>query len=82
MSDTTWIINYGGIVLKGRFEGEEFEKASVKFSLVRADTGKVIEEIPMIPVKELLSCVYVIGLSLQKYEAQLVKDLQRMKGEQ
>ena len=77
MSDTTWIINFGNVRLEAIFRGNDLRIASVEFML-KNPIGHIIQQLPVIPVQQLLNVSYVIEKSIRIYELQIESELHRM----
>ena len=77
MSDTTLVINFGNIYLEAEFRGNELQTASVEFTL-KNSIGYIVQQLPVIPVQQLLNVSYVIEKSIRIYELQMESELHRM----
>ena len=77
MSDITWIINFNNVQLEAIFRGNDLYTASVEF-ILKNRIGHIIQQLPVIPVQQLLNISYVIEKSIKVYELQMESELYRM----
>ena len=77
MSDTIWIINFHNVRLEAIFKGNDFNIASVEFTL-KNNIGHIIQQLPVIPVQQLFNISYVISKAIKVYDLQIESELHRM----
>ena len=77
MSDITWVINFGNVRLEAIFKGNDLRTASVEF-ILKNPIGHIVQQLPVIPVQQLLNISYVIEKSIRIYELQMESELHRM----
>ena len=77
MSKGIWVINYGNIYLEAEFRGNDLQTASVEFML-KNSIGHIVQQLPVMPVQQLLNVSYVIEKSIRIYELQMESELHRM----
>ena len=70
--------NRNKILLEMRFDGDNYESATVKFELRNSDYSRPLEEPVTIPVKCLFSMGYLILMSIRRTAAQYEKEAQEM----
>jgi hypothetical protein len=79
MSNETHIVSFGkNLVLEMRFEGEEYENATVKFTLKARDGRPALDDSPAIPVKSLFAAGYLIDVSLRRNALMVEQEVLRM----
>ena len=77
MSNTTWITYFGNLQLEAMFRGDNITTASVEFTL-KNRTGHIVEQLPAIPVQQLLNISHVIEKSIRLHELNIDLELHRM----
>lgn len=71
-------IEFGNLILEMRFEGNDYETASVKFKLYTKDGRPTLEESPAIPVKCLFHMAYLIEMSIIKNVTMMKQEVRSM----
>jgi CRISPR/Cas system CMR subunit Cmr6 (Cas7 group RAMP superfamily) len=61
-----------------RFDGDDYESASVKFKLETGDSRTNIEESVGIPVKMIFDMTYLIGMCVRRIAAQYENEVIEM----
>jgi len=70
--------NRNKILLEMRFDGDNYESATVKFELRNSDYSRPLEEPITIPVRCLFSLGYLVLMSIRRTAAQYEKEAQEM----
>jgi hypothetical protein len=70
--------NRNKILLEMRFDGDNYESATVKFELRNSDYSRPLEEPITIPVRCLFSMGFLILMSIQRTAAQYEKEAQEI----
>lgn len=78
MSNEVHNIVFGNLVLEMRFEGDNYETASVKFKLKAKDGRPTLDESAAIPVKCLFHMAYLIDVSVRRDAIMIEQELLRM----
>ena len=78
MSNEIHYIEFGNLILELRFEGKDYETASVKFKLNAKDGRPTLEESAAIPVSCLFDFAYLAGISVRLNAAREEQELLRI----
>jgi len=80
VSNETHIVpfNKNKLTLELRFEGDDYETASVKIQLKATGRGSPIEDSAAIPVKSLFAAGYLIDVSLRRNALMVEQEVLRI----